>query len=171
MTDQIRIYCAEPGNFHGLAAPRRQWIETFQRSAYSWETAPPSRARANPESKGEILHRTSEVAVTTNEEAMAFAFKFSPTTGNRWGSAQRKTAYGQDIVRVAIDLQTGAEYEADLGQDFTIDHVTYEMRCRCGKSVALRRERLHPILDKLALSPAWSEFSLSQLEQIAQMHS
>ena len=171
MSEQIRIYCAEPGDFHGRVTPRKQWIDTFQRTESSWETAPPSRAKAKPESKGEILHRTSEVALTTEGEALAYAFKYSPTTGRRWGRSPRMPVHGRDIVRVAIDLQTGAEYEADQGQDYQIDHVTYEMRCRCGKAFAVRRERLHWILDQLAHNHLGDEVALSDLEQIVQMRS
>lgn len=171
MSEQIRIYCAEPGAFHGGPTPRPHWIDTFLRTNGSWRIVPPSRARARPQSQGEILHRTSEVAVTAEGEALRYAFKYSPTIGKRWGGTSHEVVNDREVIKVAIDLRTGAEHEAQLEQDYQIDHVTYEMRCPCGKKVSVRRERLHPMLDKVAAADPGKGLSLSLLEQFMQMPS
>lgn len=171
MNEQIRIYCAEPGAFHGRPAPRPHWIDTFQRTNGSWETVPPTRARARAQSKGEVLHRTSEVAVTTEGEALRYAFKYSPSVGKRWGGTSLEAVNDREVIKVAIDLRTGAEHEAQRELDYQIDHVTYEMRCPCGTTVSVRRERLHPMLDKVAAADPGRELPLSLLEQFMQMPS
>lgn len=163
MTDTIRIYCAELGRFHGTANPRRQQIETFRKVGNSWQTSPPPRSRVPSGESSEILHRTSEVAVTTDGDAVGYAFRYAPLGPRRWGRAPTLTAHGREVIKVAIDLRTGTEMQADLGQDYMIDHVTYEMKCPCKSKADPGKQMLMRILDAVASSGEPPELSLEQL--------
>lgn len=170
MIDTIKFYCAEPGPIHGISKPRPQWIDTFRKlGTFCWQTVPPERTRLGSRTSSEILHRTSEVAITTDGVALRYAYKYVPTGAQKWGGDSPLEVRGREIMKVPIDLRTGREYEAELGTDYWIDHVTYEMRCRCGKSVPARRERLHRILDRLRATGLTDSLSLAQLELALQV--
>lgn len=163
MTDTIRIYCAEPGRVHGSVNPRRQQIETFRKVGNWWQTVPPPRSRVPTGKSSEILHRTSEVAVTTDGFAVGYAFKYAPLGPRRWRRAPALTEQGRAVMRVAIDLRNGTAMQAEQGDDYTIDHVTYEMNCRCGSQADLSKSLLMLILDAVASSGEPPELSLEQL--------
>lgn len=172
MNDTIRFYCAEPGQFHGYTNPRPQWIDTFQRAGRGrWQTVPPERSQARPEGRGEILHRTSEVAITTEGAALRYAYKYTPLSTSRRRGASPLEVKDRSIMKVPIDLRTGSEYQAELGDDYSIDHITFEMRCRCGKSVSTRSHRLYGVLDRLSAADVTGSLSLTQLERILQSSS
>lgn len=171
MVDQVQIYCDEPGAFHGTTRRRKHRIETFEWNGERWESEPPERARQSGGHGSEVLHRTSEVAITTCGEAIGYAYRVVPWSTRRFGPAPSRVLNGYEVVKVAIDLSTGAELQAELGDNYRIDHRTYEMRCPCGKALPVRRERLHRILDQVQTSGVTGELSLSLLEQAVQRRS
>lgn len=165
MVDQVRIYCDEPGVFHGTTHRRKHWIETFAWDGEKWESMPPERSRRSDGHDAEVLHRTSEVAVTTDGEAFGYAYRVWPWQSRRFGPAPSRTLNGFEVMKVAINLRTGAQLQAELGDDYTISHSTYQMRCPCGEPLAVRRERLHRLLDQVRTSGVTGVLSLSQLDQ------
>jgi hypothetical protein len=171
VVDQVQIYCDEPGAVHGTTQRHKHWIETFEWNGQTWESKPPERSRQSGGHGSEVLHRTSEVAITTCGEAIGYAYRVVPWSSRRFGPAPSRVHNGYEVVKVAIDLSTGAQLQAELGDDYYIDHSTYEMRCPCGKSLSVRRERLHRILDQVRTSGVTGELSLSLLERAVQDHS
>lgn len=168
LADQVRIYCDKPGAFHGTKDRRKHWIETFEWDGKAWESMPPERSRHSDNHDAEVLHRTSEVAITTDGEAFGYAYRVWPWQTRRFGPAPSRTLNGFEILKVAINLRTGAQLQAELGDDYTISHRTYEMRCPCRESLPVRRERLHRILDQVRISGVPGELSLSLLERAVQ---
>ncbi|MGP5053000.1 hypothetical protein ACTXI9_16015 [Brachybacterium alimentarium] len=170
MFDRVQIYCDELGVTHGTTHRRKQWIETFKWDGKAWESTPPPRSRLSGGDEAEVLHRTSEVAVTTEGEAFGYAYRVLRLKTRRFGQPPSRIFNGYEVLKVAINLRNGEELQAELGDDYRIDHRTYEMRCPCGKTLPVRRERLHRILDQVRTSGATDELSLSLLERAVQHH-